>query len=89
MKRFQYSLETILELRLEEEQEAEINLGKAVGEWNRLNEQKGDRLAVKERYRNRGPGAVTDLVQTGLYMARIDSEIAGLQAQMDVDGRSD
>ncbi len=88
MKRFQFSLETILELRLEEEQEAEIRLGKAVGEWNLLNEQKRQRLAIKEHSRTAGPVGSADLLQSGLYMARIDSEIAGLQSRMDgMDGQ--
>jgi flagellar export protein FliJ len=83
MKRFQFSLETILELRLEEEQEAEINLGKAVGEWNLLNEQKTQRLGIKARSRSAGPVSSADLLQNGLYLARIDSEIADLQSRMD------
>lgn len=83
MKRFRYSLETILELRLEEEQEAEINLGKAVGEWNLLNEQRMQRLGVKERSRSAGPVSSADLIQSGLYLARIDREIADLQSRMD------
>ena len=83
MKRFQYSLETILELRLEEEQEAEIRLGKAVGEWNLLNEKRMQRLAVKEKHRTGPRVSSADLIQNGLYMARIDSEISDLQSRMD------
>ena len=83
MKRFRFSLETILELRLEEEQEAEIRLGQAMGEWNQLNEQKMQRLAVKEKSRRAGPVSSADLLQSGLYLARIDSEITDLQSRMD------
>lgn len=83
MKRFQFTLETILELRLEEEQEAEMILGKAMGEWNLLNDKKMQRLAIKEKNKISPLPGSRDLLQNGLYMARIDQEIRQLQKDMD------
>ncbi len=83
MKRFQFSLESILELRLEEEQEAEILLGKAVSEWNLLNEKKMSRMGMKASYRMPAGAAGQDLLQHGLYRARLDQEIGRLQKEMD------
>jgi flagellar export protein FliJ len=85
MKRFQFTLESILELRLEEEQEAEMHLGRAMGEWNSLNEKKMKHLAIKKKQSRSGSSA--DLLQTGLYLARIDQEI--IRFQKDLDSRKD
>lgn len=87
MKRFQFTLETILELRLEEEQEAEVILGRAMGEWNLLNDKKMQRLAIKEKNKVSPGAGGQDILQNGLYMARIDQEI--LQLQRDMDSRED
>ncbi len=81
MKRFQFTLETILELRLEEEQEAEMRLGRAMGEWNRINDRKMNRQEIRSRSLRAAPGA--DLVQSGLYIARLDQEIARLQKELE------
>ncbi len=80
MKRFQFTLEQILELRLEEEQEAEVRLGRDMGEWNKLHARREERLDVKKRYA-RGAGSA-DFLQQGLYLARIDQEIGKLGEQM-------
>ncbi|QEN07890.1 flagellar export protein FliJ [Oceanispirochaeta crateris] len=81
MKRFQFTLDSILELRLEEEQEAEMHLGRAMGEWNHLNEKKMKCMAIRE---SQSPAVRSeDLLQSGLYYARINQEIHGLQKEMD------
>ncbi len=81
MKAFQFSLEQILELRIEEEQEAEIRLGRAVSEWNRFNRDREDREAKK---RGITPGLTPeDILQTSLYLARLDQEIDRFQQAMD------
>ena len=83
MKRFQFTLESILELRLEEEQEAEMILGRAMGEWNHLNDERMQRLAIREKNKV-SPGLESqDLLQNGLYMARINQEIHHFQKDMD------
>ncbi len=82
MKRFQFSLDSILELRLEEEQEAEIALGKAVSEWNLLSEKVSKRQGLKKTSRLPAGAVGQDLLQQGLYMARIDQEIGKLQREM-------
>ena len=81
MKRFQFTLETILKLRLEEEQEAEMRLGRAMGEWNRINDKKLNRQETRNRCVRVVPG--TDLIQSGLYIARLDQEILKLQKELD------
>lgn len=83
MKRFQFTLETILELRLEEEQEAEMILGKAMGEWNLLNDKKKQREAIKEKNKISPIGDSQDFLQNGLYLTRIDQEIQKFQEDMD------
>ncbi|MDC7235765.1 MAG: flagellar FliJ family protein [Spirochaetales bacterium] len=83
MKRFQFTLETILELRLEEEQEAEMILGKAMGEWNLLNDRKRERLAIREKNKGAFERQGADFLQNGLYMARIDQEIRNLEKEME------
>jgi flagellar protein FliJ len=83
MKRFQFTLETILELRLEEEQEAELILGKAMGEWNLLNDKKKQRQAIKEKQKISPVVGSQDFLQNGLYMTRIDQEIQQFQNDMD------
>jgi len=81
MKQFQFTLDAILNLRLEEEQEAEMRLGRAMSEWNRINEKKLNRQETRDRNGRIVPG--TDLIQSGLYMARIDQEILKLQKELD------
>lgn len=80
MKIFQFSLEQILGLRHEEELEAEVRLGRAVSEWNRLNQDKQDREGKKKRI---SPGrSPDDIRQTSLYLSRLDQEIVRFQSQM-------
>lgn len=83
MKRFQFTLESILELRLEEEQESEMILGKAMGEWNLLNDKKNQNQLIKEKNQSSPVTASQDFLQNGLYMTRIDQEIDRLQKDMD------
>jgi flagellar protein FliJ len=81
MKAFQFSLEQILELRTEEEQEAEIRLGRAVGEWNRLNREKQEK---QERRKRIAAGKTAeDILQASLYAARLEQEIRRFQKDMD------
>ena len=81
MKAFRFSLDQILELRLEEEQEAEVRLGRAVSEWNRFRRDKQDREEKQKRIlRERNP---VDAVQVSLYTARLDQEIRKFQKEMD------
>jgi len=81
MKRFQFTLDSILELRLEEEQEAEMRLGRAMGEWNRINDRRLNRMETRKRFSASVPGG--DLIQSGLYVARLDQEISRLQKDLD------
>ena len=81
MKAFQFSLEQILELRIEEEQEAEIRLGRVVSEWNRFNRDREDREA-KKRSITAGLSP-EDIRQTSLYQSRLDQEIDRFQREMD------
>ena len=81
MKAFQFSLEQILELRLEQEQEAEVRLGRVVSEWNRIGRQKQDCLEKKMRL---APAAAPeDIRQSSLYCARLDQQIQRYQQEMD------
>lgn len=81
MKAFRFSLEQILELRMEEEQEAEVRLGRAVSDWNRFNRDKQDRQEKKKRVT---PGKTPDdIMQTSLYLSRLDQEIIRFQGEMD------
>ena len=81
MKAFQFSLEQILELRLEEEQEAEVRLGRLVSEWNRLNQKRQDCLERKKQLKPRVSAA--DILQNSLYSSRLDQEIQRYQRAMD------
>ncbi len=81
MKAFQFSLEQILELRLEQEQEAEVRLGRLVSEWNRINQ---NRLECLEKKRKLAPGKTPeDILQTGLFSSRLDQQIRRYQKEMD------
>ncbi len=83
MKRFQFALESILALRLEKEQEAEMALGRAMGEWNRINGQKSRCLRMKEQYKFRPPALDDDLLQQGLFLAGIDQKIQGFDRELE------
>jgi len=81
VKTFRFSLEQILELRQEEEQEAEVRLGRAVSEWSRFYQDKQDR---QEKKRSIVPGrSPEDIRQTSLYLSRLDQEIVRFQSDMD------
>lgn len=83
MKTFRFSLEQILELRLEEEQEAELRLGRAMGEWNLMNQRKLDREATKARTVLSPDLSAEDIFQTSLYLTRVDQEIRRIGREME------
>ncbi len=81
MKAFQFSLEQILELRLEQEQEAEVRLGRVVSEWNRISRQQQD--CVEKKQRMAPARTPEDIFQSSLYSARLDQQILRFQQEMD------
>jgi len=83
VKTFRFSLEQILELRLEEEQEAELRLGRAMGEWNLMNQRKLDREATKARTVLSPDLSAEDIFQTSLYLTRVDQEIRRIGREME------
>jgi flagellar FliJ protein len=82
MKRFKFSLEKILELRKHREREAEIELGRAVGELteieNRLKALAVDRLrAAGERFASHNSAG--EIHNYDLYIMRLDQMKEKLQ----------
>ncbi len=77
MKAFHFNLETILELRREEEEEVELRLGKATGERNLLWRKKVEKEALRLV-----PSSMESSLQRGLYGERLFQEIGKLEGEI-------
>lgn len=76
MKKFSFKLEKVLELREFEEEQAKIELGKAIAETERINEEL--RLIAEKRVQNSknrfSTGDVMEQLAIENYITRLDSE---------------
>ncbi len=76
MKRFFFSLEKLLDLRSFEEREAELTLGKAISERDRVSLLLDEiaRKRVKATGERRGALSISDLTSIERYVTRLDGD---------------
>ncbi|MBI9097473.1 MAG: flagellar export protein FliJ [Spirochaetaceae bacterium] len=83
MKRFEFSLETVLKLRVSQEREWENQLASITGECERIRksivdfEAEKNRCAVENQFRD-----VNSLMAVANYQARMDSQVRKAQKQL-------
>lgn len=82
MKTFQFSLDQVLALRKEEEEEAEVNLGRVMSEWNSLRSRQKDCDAVFKNGQVSSGRQGDDLFQASLYLARVGQQKKHFAEQM-------
>ncbi len=83
MRRFQFRLESLLRLRIDKEEAAEQALARAMGEWNRIQGQKSRQQALKEKYKSFQASSGEELLQKGLFLARLDQEIRTFDLELE------
>lgn len=86
MRKFQFNLEKILELRKYDEQQWELKLGQATGRCNAINREiearKVSRKRIFER-RQLEPGDMRMFLYAENYTHRMDQKIAELRAELE------
>ncbi|MDR0569175.1 MAG: flagellar export protein FliJ [Spirochaetaceae bacterium] len=77
MKKFNFGLEKVLELRKYRERETEIALGKAVGELTDIERKIAETAAERERMAQFIPSGTADILAFDRYFLRLDTAKAG------------
>ena len=84
MKRFNFSLRRLLELKKYREHQWEIKLGEATGKCEQLKSEIGRRLEIrKQSFSRRLGGNMTDLLVTEQYIGRLDQELRDLRRELE------
>ncbi|MDY7027546.1 MAG: flagellar export protein FliJ [Spirochaetota bacterium] len=86
MRRFQFNLEKILELRRYHERQCELRLGEATGRCNALHCQIQERSVRKKNvFAKRGAMGrdISSFLSVEYYTLRMDREIEGLQRELE------
>ncbi|MGC9313269.1 MAG: flagellar export protein FliJ [Sediminispirochaetaceae bacterium] len=86
MRRFQFNLEKILELRRYHERQCELRLGEATGRCNALHRQIQERSVRKKNvFAKRGAMGrdISSFLSVEYYTLRMDREIEGLRGELE------